>query len=308
MAELLPIPVVIRLGSIAGAVAYYARPRERIIGIAQVEYVKSRGYLNNVTNSVDTIKSVFRHIGVFGAELLILRRLLEKDAEGNYLHITTDDDGISPQLKKQPNGLLAISGHIGFFELLAAYYADWGLKLTAVGRELNLDLPNHLLTLYRGEYGVETIWRADAMGVRKIIEAYQAGKVVSSLLDQDTHLPSRFAPFFGKPAAHPIGPIKLAIRKKARIVSSFIVRTGIGKHKCIVRDIHYDPLDPEAEQKVLDVFSQRLEELVEIYPDQWIWWHRRWRREPGVDYNAHPEILRSTKDYLEWLKSDSKAS
>ena len=57
--------------------------------------------------------------------------------------------------------------------------------------------------------------------------------------------------------------------------------------------------------KVLEVFSARLESLVRQYPEQWYWWHRRWRRRPGIDYQSTPELLRSTAEYITWLENDA---
>ena len=306
---LLPIGVVVKIGEFWGGVAYRMRKRERLMCEAQIRFVKSKGYLRNSPDPETLTRSVFRHVGVFGAELMIIKKLLRRNADGSFRYIENDDEGITPELRDNcPNGVLALSGHLGCFELLAAHYASFGVKLTATGRELNYKFPNFVLNRYREQYGVEMIWRTDLMGVRRIIELYRSGQTITSLIDQDTALPSLFATFFGVPAAHPIGPIKLAIKKQARIVTSFIVRKGVEKHSCIVREVPYDPKDPNAEQKVLDTFSQRLQDLVTQYPEQWLWWHRRWRREPGVDYDANPDDLRSTDRYLKWLESENSAS
>lgn len=306
--ELLPIPVVVKIGEIGGKIAHRYRHRERRICEVQLRYAMKRGGMQTDRSPEELTRAVFRHVGVFVAEAMILRKLLRRNSDGSYMHVENDDLGITEDLKKETRGVLPISGHIGCFELLAAYYADLGLKITAVGRELNFGFPNYLLSEYRRLYGISSIWRADNMGAREIVSRYRRGETVTSLIDQDTELPNRFAKFFGLPAAHPAGPLRIGVRGRVRIVSAFIVRTGIDRHKCITREIPYDPDDPDAEQKILEEFASRLEALVKQYPEQWIWWHRRWRREPGIDYDAHPEILRSTNDYLKCLEALSAQS
>jgi KDO2-lipid IV(A) lauroyltransferase len=155
----------------------------------------------------------------------------------------------------------------------------------------------------RLDYGVELIWRDAPDSGRQIIKALKDGRVVCALLDQDSNLTNSFAPFFGIQAASPSGPIQLAIRHRVPLFTSFIVRTSPLEHRIETVEIPYDLNDQQAAQKALEVYNQRLESFILRYPDQWIWWHRRWRRRPNVNYKEQPELLRSTEEYIKWLDS-----
>ncbi len=52
---------------------------------------------------------------------------------------------------------------------------------------------------------------------------------------------------------------------------------------------------------ILSSYGTFLETYIKKDPTQWVWWHRRWRRRPDINYNENPELLRSTREYLEWL-------
>ena len=60
-------------------------------------------------------------------------------------------------------------------------------------------------------------------------------------------------------------------------------------------------LTPLADRDALDVPG--LERLIEQYPEQWLWWHRRWRRRQGIDYRRNPKLVPDHNAYLAWLDS-----
>ena len=220
-----------------------------------------------------------------------------------FCHLSLVSDGFVEKLRETKSPAIALSGHIGCFELLAAYHQLAGLSVTVVGRNPNYASLDQLLADLRASYGVKTVWRSDPGGLGKIIRALKQGGVIAVLIDQDTNLDNGFSPFFGVEAASPITPIKLALKHQIPIFSSFIVRTGHLKHQVIAQELPYDSSDPDAVKNILGEYNRRLEALIRRYPEQWFWWHRRWRRRPGVDYKSNPELLPSTNQYLGWLHS-----
>ena len=254
---------------------------------------------------------VFGHIGRAFGEAMAIERFIKpiNKQPGSPLiergqqlaHVTSTGQERVYEILDQGKALVALSGHIGCFELLAAYHVRVGVPLSVVGRVPNVGILEKVVRAVRGSYGVDVLWRDDPTSARRFMQAVKEGRVIAALIDQDTSLESAYSSYFGIDAAIPIGVLRLALRYKLPVFSSFIVRTGYLDHHVITEEIPYDPADPDAIPKILDVFSSRLEELVCRYPDQWLWWHRRWRRRPGVDYNANPETLPSSANYVEWM-------
>ena len=257
--------------------------------------------LRRVIDSDGTSKLVGR---VFGSAVESVYEILLADRFGEEnckIHIEHDVDQSFERARSSDTAILALSAHLGCFELIAAYYAAKGISLTTVGRDPNYGLLGEMLRELRGSYGVTALWRGDRSAIRDLKRALVEGHVLATLIDQDTSLESGFAKFFGVEAASPIVPVKLALSRKLPICTSFVVRTAPLHHRIITRWVDYQPDDPNALENILQVYSDRLEELVLQYPEQWVWWHRRWRRRPGVDYVTYPQMMRSTKDYIEWL-------
>jgi len=66
--------------------------------------------------------------------------------------------------------------------------------------------------------------------------------------------------------------------------------------------------DPDPINYILKTYRDLLEDVIKKHPGQWVWWHRRWRRRPGVDYNLCPEKLLKTNDYITWMKGLGNSS
>lgn len=158
----------------------------------------------------------------------------------------------------------------------------------------------------RANYQAESLWRHGRVVASGVLRALKTGRSLAVLIDQDTALASAYAPFFDLHAASPRARIDLAIRQRLPIITSFIVREGKDRHHVLSEDVPYDASDPQAAEKVLAIFNRRLEDLILSHPEQWIWWHRRWRRRPNVDYEREPQKLLTRDQYIEWIIRQQK--
>jgi KDO2-lipid IV(A) lauroyltransferase len=198
---------------------------------------------------------------------------------------------------KDKRPIIALTAHTGNWDLLAAYAIARGVPISTVGREArNPDLQEVLKTLRRA-YGIDTIWRSDRGGIKRIIECFKDRRVMAALIDQDTRVDSSFVPFFGTPAKTPSALIELGKRCDARFVTAFIVRVKGARFEIQAAEI--DSSLPTLE--LLAEYHRRLEAIIRHHPEQWVWFHKRWRtKESG-------ETL-STKSYLSMLSSKIDSS
>jgi KDO2-lipid IV(A) lauroyltransferase len=97
------------------------------------------------------------------------------------------------------------------------------------------------------------------------------------LIDQDTRVEGVWVPFFGRPAFTPVGAAKISLRMGAATVPTFIERLDDGTH--LARFL--PPLDlPDDETEATALMTRSIEDQVRRRPEQWVWMHRRWRRQP----------------------------
>lgn len=182
-------------------------------------------------------------------------------------------------------GVIAITGHIGCWELLAAYFANRGYEANVVGRELWEKRLNRELLRIRESVGYRTIDRDT--GGKEIVRVLRNNGILAVLIDQHTRVNGIYVPFFDRPAHTPTGVARLALSTGASIVPMAIYMIRLGRHAIrILPPIEMpDPSLGKNEQTeiVTRRCSQAIEDLIRFDPKQWVWFHRRWREPENTE-------------------------
>jgi KDO2-lipid IV(A) lauroyltransferase len=157
-----------------------------------------------------------------------------------------------------------------------------GLNVHFVGRE---PYDQRLWRLYksvRASHGGAWISRGGAF--QRLCEVLDRGETAIMLIDQDTaRVKGTFVDFFGRKAWTPTGPAVLARLTGSALIPCTLVREKKHRYSIIIKppvvtvetgSADYD--DWENTRRA----SLAMESLVSRYPDQWAWFHRRWRTRP----------------------------
>jgi len=145
------------------------------------------------------------------------------------------------------------------------------------------------LVSVRARSGVTTIERDRPQAGRAILRTLRANRILALLIDQDTRGPRVFVPFFGRPAATPSGVATLALRMHAPVIAVFIHRRGEAGH--LIRFLPpFPPADAARDdvQTLTNAYTAAIEAQIRAYPEEWVWWHRRWRRQPVAPAATSP--------------------
>jgi KDO2-lipid IV(A) lauroyltransferase len=199
-----------------------------------------------------------------------------------------DADSFDPvhQVLDRGNGLIVLTPHLGAWEVLASYLV---LRLdrpfSAIVQRQRYSPYDTLFHSIRFEgAGVKVIYQDS--GARPLLTALRENLPVGVLGDLDMpKLNGTFVQFFGRPAYTPVGPAALARASGAGMVPIFIRwKAGPSAYSSPRHHVH---ILPEIEfvrsaDKQADILenTQRwtrvIEGIVRDYPEQWIWFHRRW--------------------------------
>jgi KDO2-lipid IV(A) lauroyltransferase len=182
-------------------------------------------------------------------------------------------------------GVVALTGHIGCWELLAAYFSEKGYSVDVIARDLQDERMNELLVTMRRRHGIESIPRGtSAIAGYKVLKR---GKILGMLIDQDIDVEGVFVPFFGRPAHTTIGSATFAMRSGAAIVPLAIhMQPGGRHHITVLPELEIPTEDMAEEERIYELTarcSEAVEKLIRIYPQQWVWLHDRWHKKPGGD-------------------------
>jgi KDO2-lipid IV(A) lauroyltransferase len=177
--------------------------------------------------------------------------------------------------------VIGFTGHVGSWELTAAYIAARGIPIDVVARRMSNPLFDAYLNTSRTNAGMQVVYDADA--VRRIPRSIREGRVVGLVADQGVlGLASTYVPFFGRPAKTPKGPAVFALRYKLPILFMAAMLQPSGKYRFRVEELPLiDTGDREADvDATVASFTNALERVVREYPEQYFWHHRRWKRQP----------------------------
>ncbi len=187
-------------------------------------------------------------------------------------------------------GVIVITGHIGCWELLPAYFVSLGYRLSVVARRMKSERLNAKLAAMRASVGVTSIDRDE--NPRRMFEPLRRGEILGVLIDQHTSVAGMFVPFFDRPAFTPTAHAKRALATRAAIVPMGIYLARGGRH--LVRVAPAIPIDatlresPNKDTAVRAITTEcslAIERLIRLDPAQWVWFHHRWR-EAEADQGA----------------------
>jgi len=272
----LPRRLSLFIGGSLGKLAYLILPESRSTTLQNLKIA----FPDLGTGSIKKISlKVFESLGRNAVDAIRLPKMSWEEIQK-----ITKVEGIEHLEKaySQGRGVMGVTGHIGNFELLAAYVSLRGYKLSAIGRELYDPRLDELLIKNRQKMGVQNIY--STAGVKEVIRVLNSGRMIGVLIDQDTsRVKGIYVDFFGRKARTPVGPVILALKLDVPIVPMAVIQTREGNYKIFVQE-EIKPQAGRTKEENIYHLTQKctefLEQVIREYPDQWVWMHKRWLRTP----------------------------
>ncbi|OGF46386.1 MAG: hypothetical protein A2452_00895 [Candidatus Firestonebacteria bacterium RIFOXYC2_FULL_39_67] len=267
----LPYSTASGIGAFFGKVLYLFDKKHRTIAF---DNLKPSFPEKSETELESIIKKVYDNMGRGLAEFLYLPKLSPEKIK--KLIKVQGEEYLKAALNKG-KGVIVIVSHFGNWELMGARYTEYGSS-TVIAFPQSNSLTDKVITKYRTNAGIRIIFTGNA--VKEIFRALKNKGMVGFLADQDAHGEGVFIDFFGRPASTNRGPAVMALKTKAAIITSFIVR-----EKDNTFTLHIEPELPLVKtgdfesdvKKNTENWSAVLERYVRKYPEQWFWVHRRWK-------------------------------
>jgi KDO2-lipid IV(A) lauroyltransferase len=277
--ENLPRIAALRVAGVIGEIAAIVDVRERRLAEENLRRVYGRNW--NETKIKLVARECFVKMALNAADVIQsknwtlddLRRLI--DVEGMEHFDKAFEKG---------KGMVAITGHIGNFELMAGWFAAVKkIPLSVIGRRLYDDRLDELVVQNRMRFGMENI-PSDA-SARTVLSVLRGGRVLGVLIDLDSSkIAGEFVPFFGIPARTASGPIVIGRKTESPVVPMAMFRTDDDRFKMKILPSIDIPQTEDKDTDVLEALSRcnrALEELIDFDPTQWAWTHDRWKSKPS---------------------------
>jgi KDO2-lipid IV(A) lauroyltransferase len=227
-----------------------------------------------------TVRATYEHLGREAAAILRLSKL-DPQAVIERTDVTEDWPKLEAALS-EGRGVLLVTGHYGNWEIAAAAVAARGVPIAAIVRRQGNRLVDARLDALRRKLGVETIYQTEAPS--RVPRVLRKGGVVGIVGDQDARRSGVFVPFFGRPASTHRGPALFALKLRAPVFACVARRLPGGTVRYVVAGqqiVTERTGELETDVRTLTTaLAARLESEIRQAPEQYFWFHRRWKSKP----------------------------
>lgn len=180
-------------------------------------------------------------------------------------------------------GAILMTAHIGNWEWVAAWVGDaLGRPFGIVYKPLHNPDADAMLLARRKRLGLIP-YSTRSQSQRELLGFLRQGGIVGILPDQDAGRRGEFIPFFGKEASTTTAFAKLAARLDLEAVFIVSERIAPGRFRLRAEPLERPPAGAdrdEAARRIMLDYHRKLEEAIRRSPEQYFWWHRRWRTQP----------------------------
>ena len=220
-------------------------------------------------------ESTLRQCYQFFVRLMLLFFTIPKKFRYLKVHVTGRqylDDAFLPG-----RGAIMVAGHFGAWEVFAAWTGYNGYPVVPVAVRQKNRGANRFFTELRGDAGTVPIYRKESLA--NMYQVLADGKLLTLGSDQDARSRGVFVDFFGIQSSTPKGTALFHLKTGAPIVFG----------ACYEQDgeyyLDFEPINVNKEDNVQSItqnYTTVLEKRIRQHPEQYFWWHKRWKTKPPV--------------------------
>ena len=190
-----------------------------------------------------------------------------------YIDIEVEGQELLDGALEKGHGIILATGHFSKWEIMSAWLGYSGYPCVAVAQRQKNRGADIFFREFREITGMRIIYRKSSL--KNMYRILKENKILILASDQDAKQRGVFVNFFNKPASTPKGVARFHLETGSDIffISCYVEQNG--KHK-----LQIQPVVPEGESTVKSItqaFTTLLEKKVREFPEQYFWFHRRWK-------------------------------
>jgi Kdo2-lipid IVA lauroyltransferase/acyltransferase len=275
----IPKKYIVKVGNILGGLAYLLDARHRRIAKRNLRFAYPEWPLDKINKL--SIKT-FQNMGITVLEICQMTCFSKEDIL-QKVRIKGKENLLNTI--KSPKGIIMISAHIGNWEmghLFVSIYMQKSLIVVVQNQPVFIERIIHKL---RTSTGNTIISKKGAM--IKLVRTLRKGKMIGLLIDQGTSRREGVdVTFFGHKTNATYAASLLAARYNCPVLPVYCIREPDANLTVVVAPplkLHKTD-DVRADlQTNTQIMTDSVEKIVSLYPEQWLWFHKRWKRH-------HPEL------------------
>jgi len=178
---------------------------------------------------------------------------------------------------KNKNGVIALTGHVGNWELSAVVTAYLGCSVNAVALSHKDRRVNDFFIRQRESKGIKVV--PMGVAVKRCFIVLKNNELIGLLGDRDFSGSGVAVEFLGKSVSIPKGPAMISLKSGAPIVPTFSIRQIDNTYKTIYLPPIYPVKTGNKEQDFLSLTKKCvsvIEDKIREYPEQWFMFREFW--------------------------------
>jgi KDO2-lipid IV(A) lauroyltransferase len=227
-------------------------------------------------------RAISRHFSTVFIEIVTI--FVKKQPEKILKKVEILHPEVLERALDKKKGVILFSGHFGNWELIPLILSrQLNQKVNSVAREMNNPLVEKKVKQFRKYMGSELIYKRNS--IRTILKRLEKNGIVYLLIDHNTIAREGvFVDFFGKPASTVTSVSQLHLKRAIPIIPIFI---HYEKDKIVLELLEeIDAAGTSTGNQKEDILrltqscTSLIEEKIRQYPEQWFWFHNRWKTRP----------------------------
>jgi len=270
----------------------FGRLLGRFLGIAAVGPMKSS--LNGLRSifgdrmSEKELRGLNRRVVIHFAQMLFeVPHIFKLNSNNLHRYVYFENEEILTEALAKGKGCFMLTGHFGNWELMsAATTLRFQTSGIAVARPADFAPVEDLLMRLRTRFGTEIIPKKKAM--KKLLMGTRKNKAMGILLDQNVDwYEGVFVPFLGQPACTNKGLALIAMKTGTPVIPMFSARQPDGRYRVVFEkevDLIRTGSKLSDTEENTALFNRIINKYIYWYPEQWFWFHKRWKTRPSCPY------------------------
>ena len=188
-------------------------------------------------------------------------------------HITVNGKEYLDKALTKKKGVILVTGHFGVWEIMLAWFGLNQYSMLVVGQKQKNSGADTFVNQLRENTGIKMIPRKSSLEF--MYEALARNNILTLASDQDAKKRGVFVKFFNLPASTPKGAGRFHLEYGSPLI---FVTCHLERQNNHVVDILPIPTDSNSNiASITQSFTLMLENIITAYPEQYFWFHRRWR-------------------------------
>ncbi len=267
-----------KIAAFVGRCGYYAQRQQRKVALDNLRICLGDNTTEEQRRQI--AKTVFSNFAVAALEVAWLSRWRDLFS---WLRIEVEGLEKLDAALATGRGVIAHNAHFGNWEVMSAAVAKMGYPGYVVARRQKDPRLDAWLGAIREHSGLKIAIRGEHPV--RILRCLKSGGLLGLMTDIDTRSNEGvFVDFFGRPTYTQSGPFALARATGALMIPALCFREGLNHLRFYFGDPWEVPKTNDPEDDILQAARKAnsiLEQKIRERPEQWAWFHKRWKTTPG---------------------------